>query len=70
MNIILKNGKIGKILNNVSVLFDNGDGYTYTVPVNDIAGVYISEDKKFRNITMDNEKYYKKKKITYMESLI
>lgn len=60
MDIILKNGRTGKIVNNVSVLFNNYDGYTYTVPINDIGGVYISEDNKFRNLSkIDNYKINK-----------
>lgn len=51
MKIKLKNGKTGKLTGNVSVIFDKGDGYSYTVPVEDIEK---SVPEKFKKTGVDN----------------
>lgn len=45
MKVILKNNKIGTLINDVSIIFDNGDGYSYKVPADDILREYIDNDK-------------------------
>lgn len=46
MKVKLKNGRIGELVNNVSIIFDNGDGYSYTVPASDIEKEIKQKTKK------------------------
>lgn len=46
MKVMVKNGKVGLLVGNYSVVFDNHDGYSYTVPVNDIVKAW--NDKEFK----------------------
>lgn len=39
--VILKNGRKGKLVKDISVIFDNYDKYSYTVPVEDISEIEI-----------------------------
>lgn len=45
MKVILKNNKIGTLVKDVSIIFDDGDGYSYKVPANDILKEYIERNK-------------------------
>ena len=36
MKVKLKNGRIGELVGNAHIIFDNGDGYSYTIPASDI----------------------------------
>lgn len=45
MKVKLKNGKIGKLVGDIHIIFDNGDGYSYTVPASD-----IDEEIKYEKI--------------------
>lgn len=57
MKVKLKNGKIGTLKNNVSVLFDNGDGFTYTVPVEDIVSLEVENNvnnEQIKKTSVDN----------------
>lgn len=46
MKVMVKNGRVGTLVGNCSVIFDNFDGYSYTVPANDIVKVW--DDKEFK----------------------
>ena len=46
MKIMVKNGRIGTLVGTCSVIFDNFDGYSYTVPANDIVKAW--NDKEFK----------------------
>lgn len=39
--VTLKNGKTGKLVKDIHVIFDNYDKYPYTVPVEDITEIKI-----------------------------
>lgn len=39
--VVLKNGRTGKLVEDIHVIFDNFDGYSYTVPVEDITEIKI-----------------------------
>ena len=39
--VTLKNGKTGKLVKDIHVIFDNYDKYSYTVPVEDITEIKI-----------------------------
>lgn len=45
MKVILKNNKIGTLVKDVSIIFDDGDGYSYKVPADDILKEYIERNK-------------------------
>lgn len=45
MKVILKNNKIGTLVKDVSIIFDDGDDYSYKVPANDILKEYIERNK-------------------------
>lgn len=45
MKVILKNNKIGTLVKDVHIIFDNGDGFSYTVPAEDILKEYIERNK-------------------------
>ena len=45
MKVILKNNKIGTLVKDVHIVFDNGDGFSYTVPSDDILKEYIERNK-------------------------
>lgn len=45
MKVILKNNKVGTLVKDVSIIFDNGDGYSYKVPVDDILKEYVGNNK-------------------------
>ena len=32
MKVMVKNGRVGTLVGNCSVIFDNHDGYSYSVP--------------------------------------
>lgn len=46
MKVMVKNGRIGTLVGNCSVIFDNFDGYSYNVPANDIVKAW--NDKEFK----------------------
>lgn len=46
MKVMVKNGRIGTLVGNCSAIFDNFDGYSYTVPANDIVKAW--NDKEFK----------------------
>jgi hypothetical protein len=46
LRVILKNGKIGKLVKDVHIIFDDGDGHSYTVPANDIIEEVKNENYK------------------------
>lgn len=46
MKVMVKNGRVGTLVGNCSVIFDNFDGYSYTVPANDIVKAW--NDKEFK----------------------
>lgn len=46
MKVMVKNGRTGTLIGNCSVIFDNFDGYSYTVPANDIVKAW--NDKEFK----------------------
>lgn len=45
MKVMVKNGKTGKLIGDCHVIFDNEDGYSYTVPANDIIKAW--NDKEY-----------------------
>lgn len=47
MKVIVRNGRVGTLVGNCSIIFDNYDGYSYSVPANDI--VKIWNDKEFKD---------------------
>lgn len=47
MKVMVKNGSTGTLVGSCSVIFDNYDGYSYTVPANDIVKAW--NDKEFKN---------------------
>lgn len=49
MRVILKNGKTGRLVKDVHIIFDDGDGYSYTIPTNDIV-----EEIKYEKICKKN----------------
>ena len=46
MKVMVKNGRVGTLVGNCSVIFDNFDGYSYSVPANDIVKAW--SDKEFK----------------------
>ena len=46
MKVMVKNGKVGTLVGDCHVIFDNHDGYSHTVPANDIVKVW--NDKEFK----------------------
>lgn len=46
MKVKLKNGMIGNLVGDVSIIFDNGDTYSYKVPANDIVEEVKNENYK------------------------
>lgn len=46
MKVMVKNGKVGTLVGDCHVIFDNHDGYSYTVPANDIVKAW--NDKEFK----------------------
>lgn len=46
MKVKLKNGMIGNLVDDVHIIFDNGDTYSYTVPANDIVEEIKNENYK------------------------
>lgn len=46
MKVMVKNGRTGTLIGSCSVIFDNFDGYSYTVPANDIVKAW--NDKEFK----------------------
>ena len=46
MKVMVKNGKVGTLVGDCHVIFDNYDGYSYTVPANDIVKAW--NDKEFK----------------------
>ena len=47
MKVMVKNGRVGTLVGNCSIIFDNYDDYSYTVPTNDIVKVW--NDKEFKD---------------------
>ncbi len=47
MKVMVRNGRVGTLVGNCSIIFDNYDGYSYSVPANDI--VKIWNDKEFKD---------------------
>ena len=45
MKVMVKNGKVGTLVGDCHVIFDNYDGYSHTVPANDIVKVW--NDREF-----------------------
>ena len=45
MKVMVKNGRVGTLVGNCHVIFDNYDSYSYTVPANDIVKAW--NDKEF-----------------------
>lgn len=41
MKVMVKNGRVGKLVKDIHVIFDNYDKYSYTVPVEDISEIEI-----------------------------
>ena len=55
MKVMVKNGRVGTLVGNCSVIFDNFDGYSYSVPANDIVKVWNDKTvKKWENILEEN----------------
>lgn len=46
MKVMVKNGRIGTLVGNCSVIFDGYDGYSYTVPANDIVKAWNNKEFK------------------------
>lgn len=46
MKVMVKNGSVGTLVGDCHVIFDNYDGYSYTVPANDIVKAW--NDKEFK----------------------
>lgn len=46
MKVMVKNGEVGILVGDCHVVFDNHDGYSHTVPANDIVKVW--NDKEFK----------------------
>lgn len=57
MKVMVKNGRIGTLVGNCSVIFDNFDGYSYSVPVNDIVKTW--NDKEFKEFMEEVDKTIK-----------
>ena len=60
MKVMVKNGRVGTLVGNCSVIFDNYDGYSYTVPINDIVKVW--NDKEFKDFTEEVNKALSERK--------
>ncbi len=45
MKVMVKNGNVGTLVGDCHVIFDSHDGYSYTVPANDIVKAW--NDKEF-----------------------
>lgn len=54
MKVMVKNGRVGTLVGNCSVIFDNHDGYSYSVPTNDIVKVW--NDKEFEDFMKEVDK--------------
>lgn len=54
MKVMVKNGRVGTLVGNCSVIFDNYDGYSYSVPANDIIKVW--NDKEFKDFMEEVDK--------------
>ena len=54
MKVMVKNGRIGTLVGNCSVIFDNHDGYSYSVNTNDIVKVW--NDKEFEDFMEEVDK--------------
>lgn len=50
MRVILKNGKTGRLVKDVHIIFDDGDGYSYTVPADDIVEEVKNKNCKKKKI--------------------
>lgn len=46
MKVMVKNGKVGTLVGDCHVIFDNHDGYSYTVPADDIVEVWNDKESK------------------------
>lgn len=46
MKVMVKNGRVGTLVGDCHVVFDDYDSYSYTVSVNDIVKVW--NDKEFK----------------------
>lgn len=45
MKVKLKNGRTGELVGDTHIIFDNGDGYIYNVPAEDIVCEIKSEEE-------------------------
>lgn len=55
MKVMVKNGRVGALVGDCHIVFDNYDSYSYTVPVNDIIKAW--NDKEFKDFMEDVEEY-------------
>lgn len=46
MKVMVKNGSVGTLVGDCHVIFDKHDGYSHTVPVNDIVKVWNDKESK------------------------
>ena len=46
MKVMVKNGKVGTLVGDCHVIFDNHDGYSHTVPANDIVKAWNDKEPK------------------------
>ena len=54
VKVKLKNGRIGTIVGDVHIVFDNYDGYSYTVPSEDIVSVVDKNNEILIKIPLQN----------------
>ena len=54
MKVKLKNGRIGTIVGDVHIVFDNYDSYSYTVPSEDIVSVVDKNNEILIKIPLQN----------------
>lgn len=46
MKVMVKNGEVGTLVGDCHVIFDNYNGYSHTVPANDIAEAWNDKESK------------------------
>ena len=54
VKVKLKNGRIGTIVGDVHIVFDNYDSYSYTVPSEDIVSVVDKNNEILIKIPLQN----------------
>lgn len=58
MKVMVKNGRIGTLVGDCHIVFDNYDGYSYTVSANDIIKAW--NDKEFKEFMEEVNEIAKK----------